>query len=86
MCTVDAAANGDAQAQLKYAFHEANREMLTEISEKAGYASLACLAAGCPQGAAAFGYIAMGAETSAWSDKWQFVPLRGEYPGKVCSP
>lgn len=64
MCTVDAAANGDPHAQkvLKYAFHEASREMLVEISEKSGYASLAFLAVGCPEGAAVCGYISMGAD------------------------
>ena len=64
MCTVDAAANGNvhAQAQLKYAFYEAGREMLTEISEKSGYASLAFLAVGCPEGAGVFGVISMTAD------------------------
>ena len=61
MCTVDAALNGDvhAQKQLKYAFHEAGREMLNEISEKSGYATLVFLAVGCPEGAAVFDVISM---------------------------
>ena len=64
MCTVDAAANGDPHAQkvLKYAFHEASREMLVEISEKSGYASLAFLAVGCPEGAAVFGAVSTAAD------------------------
>ena len=64
MRTVDAAANGDihAQSQLKYAFYEVGREMLNEISEKSGYASLACLAVGQPEGSAIFGGISMAAD------------------------
>ncbi len=64
ICTVDAATKGDAHAQahLKYAFHEAGREMLGEISEKSGYASLSFLAVGCPEGAGVFGAISMTAD------------------------
>ena len=64
MVTMDAASKGDvsAQAQLKWAFHEASRELLSEISEKSGYASLAFLAVGCPEGAGVFGVISMTAD------------------------
>ncbi len=61
MCTVDAAANGDehAQALLKYAFHEASREMLYKVSDISGYASIAFLSIGFPEGAAVTGTISM---------------------------
>ena len=64
MCTVDAAANGDehAQALLKYAFHEASREVLKDISEKSGYMSLVCLAIGCPEGSTFFGGVSIAAD------------------------
>ncbi|MGN0728448.1 hypothetical protein [Treponema sp.] len=77
-CTVDAAAKGDAhaQAQLKYAFHEVGREMLGEISEKSGYASLACLAIGQPEGSAFFGGVSMVADGLLAVDDL----LSGNYP------
>ena len=64
MCTVDAAANGDEHAQelLKYAFHEASREVLKDISEKSGYMSLVCLAIGCPEGSTFFGGVSIAAD------------------------
>jgi len=54
--TVDAALKGDscAQRNLKYAFHEVSREMLTEISEKSGYAAIVCLSIGQPELSSAF--------------------------------
>ena len=59
MNLMNKASNGDEGAQviLNYVFHEASREVLSEISEKSGYASVVCLAIGCPQGASFFGGI-----------------------------
>ena len=64
MVVMDAASKGDvsAQAQLKWAFHEASREILSEISEKSASASVVCLAIGCPQGASFLGGISMTAD------------------------
>ena len=59
--TIDRASNGDlsAQTNLKYAFHQAGRDVLNEISDKLGYGSLAFLAVGCPEGAVVSGCISM---------------------------
>ncbi|MCR5080013.1 MAG: RHS repeat-associated core domain-containing protein [Treponema sp.] len=64
MCTAEAASKGDhySQSILKYAFHEVSRETLKEISEKSGNLSLVFLSVGCPQEAAAFGWISVGAD------------------------
>ena len=64
MNLMNKASNGDEGAQviLNYVFHEASREVLSEISEKSGYVSLAFLAVGCPEGAGVFNGISMAAD------------------------
>lgn len=64
MNLMNKASNGDEGAQviLNYVFHEASREVLSEISEKSGYVSVVCLAIGCPQGASFFGGISTTAD------------------------
>ena len=72
MNLMNKASNGDEGAQviLNYVFHEASRELLSEISEKSGYASLAFLAVGCPEGAGVFGGISMAADAILAIDDW----------------
>ncbi len=55
--------NKSAQNTLKFAFHQANQEMLQDISDKSGKASLVFLAIGCPEASGAFGTVSMVADT-----------------------
>ena len=72
MNLMNKASNGDEGAQviLNYVFHEASREVLSEISEKSGYVSLAFLAVGCPEGAGVFNGISMAADVILALDDW----------------
>lgn len=55
--------NKSAQNTLKFAFHQANQEMLQDISDKSGKASLVFLAISCPEASGAFGTVSMVADT-----------------------
>ena len=74
---IDQASMGNKSAQntLKFAFHQANQEMLQDISNVTGDASLAFLAIGCPEAAGALGTVSIVADILSAVDNY----VNGEY-------